>query len=101
MRKIDVLCWGVEHIASNHGFGASINYEESGELCIYGGCNVPTLSDVRMLCSDLGIGSENIESSEFGIDIWLTCEWYEEQAEQEYKPTDMEMWKRHDVQIGS
>lgn len=95
MKKIDVLCWGVQHIAENHGFEASVNYEEDGEVCIFGGCNVPTLSDVQMLCDDLGIGRENIESSEYGIDVYLTQELFDE----DYEPTGMEFWKRRDAVI--
>ena len=44
--NLEMLCWGIQHIAENHGFHANVNYEEDGEVCIYGGCNVPTLSDV-------------------------------------------------------
>ena len=91
----------MQHIAQNHGFAAATDYEESGDLCIYGGCNVPTLSDVQMLCEDVGIPSDCIESSEYGIDVWLTCEWFEEQGEKEYIPTGMEMWKRYGSAIGS
>lgn len=101
MKKIDVLKWGVEHIAQNHGFASTTDYEESGDLCIYGGCNVPTLQDVRFLCEDLGIGNECIESSEFGIDVWLTPEWYDEEGQEEYEPSGMEMWKRYGSVIGS
>ena len=99
MRKIDVLAWGIEHIATNHGFAASTGDEGDGNLCIYGGCNVPTLNDVQMLCDDLKIPRDCIESSEFGIDIWLTPEWYEEHGQSEYKETGMEMWKRHDAAL--
>ena len=102
MKRIEVLCWGIEHIAQNHGFGCATNdHGDSGELCIYGGCNVPTLQDVRFLCEDLGIDDDCIESSDWGIDIFLTNEWYENTGQQEYKPTGMEMWKRYDVFIGS
>ena len=100
MRKIDVLCWGVEHIAENHNFNASIEDVTDGNVCIFGGCNVPTLSDVRMLCSDLSIPNECIEISDFGIDIWLTQEWYEEHGKKDYEPTGLEMWKRHGCIIG-
>lgn len=101
MKRIEVLCWGIEHIAQNHGFGCDTDYEESGEVCIYGGCNAPTLQDVRFLCEDLGIGIECIESSEFGIDVWLTPEWYEGKGQDTYNPTGMEMWKRYSFVIGN
>lgn len=101
MNYIEVLCWGIAHIAKNHGFGYAADYEGSGEVCIYGGCNVPTVQDVRFLCEDLGIDIECVESSDFGIDVWLTPEWYEEKGQEEYKPTGLEMWKRYGVKLGS
>ena len=114
MKKIEVLLWGVKHIAQNHGFDYSTEYEDDGEVCIFGGCNVPTLEDVMLLCEDLGIERNNVESSDFGIDIWMDWRWMEEDNEtrnhqegkwgmllEEYKPTGMEMWKRFGVEIGS
>lgn len=91
MRKGDVLAWGMQHIASNHGLKTSLNYEEDGSMCIYGGCNVPTLSDVQMMCEDLGIPQENIDSSEFGIDIYIDWDWTQEGGllQLDYVPTGM------------
>ena len=94
MRKIDVLCWGIQHIAENHGFKASTEDEGDGNVCIYGGCNVPTLSDVQMLCDDLSIPRNCIESSDFGIDIWFDLEWYENHGKQEYVSSGSEMWMK-------
>ena len=99
MKNIDVLCWGMEHIAQNHNFGASTDYEEEGNLCIYGGCNVPTLQDVQFLCEDLGIERECVESSSWGIDVFITQEWYDEHANKDYVP-GLEMWKRHGFVVG-
>jgi hypothetical protein len=99
MKKIEVLCWGIEHIAQNHDFGYSTeDWETEGEVCIYGGCNVPTLSDVQMLCQDLGIPRECIEDSDFGIDVWIPEDW---DKDAEYKETGMEMWKRYGFVIGN
>ncbi|MCR5066345.1 MAG: hypothetical protein K6A67_11355 [Bacteroidales bacterium] len=97
MKKIEVLCWGIEHIAQNHNFASVTDYVQDGEVCIYGGCNVPTLGDVEALCEDLGLPRENIEASEFGIDVWL----YEWNGEEEYKETGLELWKRYGSVIGS
>ena len=100
MRYIDVLCWGMEHIAQNHGFEAATHSIDDGDVCIFGGCNVPTLQDVIFLCEDLKIEKDCIESSDFGIDVFITEEWYEGYAQEEYKPTGHEFWKRYDSIIG-
>jgi len=92
MTKIEMLCWGIQHIAENHGFKADINWQENGEVCIWGGSNIPTLSDVRMLCEDLGIGSENIDCRDYGIDVWLPDE--EEWDGSEEYVTGLEFWRR-------
>ncbi len=55
MKKIDVLAWGVKHIASNHrNVECDTDWEEYGAMYIMDTA-VPTLSDARMLCADLGI----------------------------------------------
>ena len=100
MKKVDVLCWGIEHIAQNHGFASSVDYEEDGQVCIYGGCNIPMLQDVRFLCEDLGISTDEIESSEFGIDVFLMQDWFETEGQKEYHPTGLEMWIRYGFAIG-
>ena len=101
MKKIDVLAWGMKHIASNHNFKASVDCED-GSMCIYGGCNVPTLGDVRMMCEDLGIPRDYIEESDFGIDVYIDYDWTREGGllQQDYVPTGLEMWKRSNAKIG-
>lgn len=37
--NLDMLLWGIKHIAENHGFKASTDYEEEGQVCI---CQPPT-----------------------------------------------------------
>lgn len=91
--NIEMLCWGIGHIAKNHNLNAYTNYEEDGEVCIYGGCNVPTLSDVQMLCEDLGIDKTNIESGECGIDVFIPADWWENKAQLPYKK-GFELWRR-------
>lgn len=98
MKKIDVLKWGIEHIAQNHNFNANVEDIYDGEVCIYGGCNVPTVADVKMMCVDLGITYDCISVSEYGIEIFLTDEWYNS-ASEEYVETGCEMWKRYGVKI--
>ena len=103
MRKGDVLAWGMKHIASNHGFNASVeDCEVDGTMCIYGGCNVPTLSDVQMMCEDLGVPRDCIESDDFGICVYIDWDWNQEGGllQQDYTPTGMELWKRYSAVIG-
>lgn len=101
MKKIEVLCWGISHIAENHGFSADTNWEEDGEVCLYGGCNLPTLADVKFMAEDLGIPKDFVEHSEFGIDVFLPLDWYENESEKDYVPTGNEMWTRCGVAIGA
>lgn len=90
MTNIEILCWGMKHIAGNHGLKVNLNWKEEGEVCIYGGCNIPTQCDVEMLCADLGIDKENIESGECGIDVWIpSLKW----CGKEYRG-GLEMWRR-------
>jgi hypothetical protein len=93
MTNLEMLIWGVNHIAENHHFKASTaDWEEDGQVCIWGGCNVPTLTDVRMLCEDLGIPHDFIESNEFGIDVFIPEDWLAEKSE---LPFDGQcMWQR-------
>ena len=100
MKKIEVLKWGVEHIAQNHGYGFLTEDDGENTYTIFGGCNVPTLQDVRFLCEDLGISYiDCVYHNDFGIDI-LFGTWLYEQGDEEYVP-GMEMWKRYGFVIGS
>ena len=104
MRKIDVLAWGMKHIASNHGFEAYIDFEERGYVII-DGYSVPTLSDVQMMCEDLGIPREAIDYDRswewISVDVYR--KWTQEGGplQKEYSPTGTEMWKRKDAIIGN
>lgn len=86
--------WGLERIAENHGFKANTDLDDDAQVCIYGGCNVPTLSDVQMLCEDISIPRDCIHSSLYGIDVEITLDWYDCESQKEYKETGHEMWKR-------
>ena len=77
----EILFWGIQHIAENHGFVAHTeDWEDDGEVYIVGN-NVPTLSDVRMLCDDLGIPREYVESNEYGIDVYIPQDWFDEKKD--------------------
>ena len=95
MTNLEMLIWGISHIAENHDLYCDTNYEEEGEVCIYGDCNVPTLNDVRMLCEDLGIDEYNIDSADYCIDIYLDRSWLNETANKEYIKGE-ELWKRNE-----
>lgn len=105
MKKIEVLQWGLQHIAANHGYNANVDYQEEGSMCIYGGTSVPMLADVRMLCECVGVSTDAIEESPgFGVDVYLSIVWVTNDGmlTAEYQPNPaMEMWKRHGVEIGS
>lgn len=107
MKYIEVLCWGMQHIAGNHKCEASVDYEQDGSVCIFGtnGISVPANSDVRMLCEDLSIPRDCIDVSDFGIDVYVTQEWYDTIGQQEYVyPEECrrnDFWKRSNVAIGS
>ena len=91
--NLEMLLWGMEHIAKNHGFECDLDYEENGNVCIFGGCNVPTLADVEFLCEDVGIGRYCIESCDCGIDVNFTWWWYHNVAKEPYEK-GLEMWRR-------
>lgn len=97
--NFEMLLWGVKHIAENHGFNSNTkDWEEYGEVYIWGGCNVPTLCDVQMLCEDLGIPREYIDNSEYGMEIFIPQDWYDLKSDMPFK--GMCLWKRNNVEIG-
>ena len=79
--NLEMLIIGIEEIAKNHGFESDTDWEENGEVCIFGGCNVPTLQDVKFLCECVHLNPSNIESSECGIDVWIDEEFLIKQAD--------------------
>lgn len=91
---MEMLIWGIQHIAKNHGFVAHTeNWEEDLEVYILGN-NVPTLSDVQMLCQDLGIPRDYIDN-EYGIDVFLPEDWLETKKDLPFK--GMCFWGRADA----
>jgi hypothetical protein len=85
MTNLEMLIFGVKHIAENHKLRYSVEYEEDGEVAILGGMNIPTLMDIKMLCEDVGIDENFIDPCEFGIDIWIPCDWFEEVSNKEFQ----------------
>jgi hypothetical protein len=107
MKNIEVLEWGLQHIAANYKMGASTeDLQSEAEGCIYVTEEHPDVSpapvnDVQMLCDDLGIDRAYMKTSEFGIEVTLDWQWPETIGQEEYTPTGHEMWKRFGVEIGS
>jgi len=107
MKKIDVLKWGLQHIAANYRMGASVDdLEETGEACIYVTEEHPDVSpapvnDVQLMCKDLGIKSDDVEVDGYGVTVYAA--WYISGSKSlldEYQPTGHEMWKKFNAKIG-
>ena len=84
--NLEMLVIGIKEIAKNHGFESDTDWEGNGEVCIFGGCNIPTLSDVQMLCEELMINHSDIDSYGFEIDVLISQEWLKEWAQKSYVP---------------
>lgn len=63
--NIKRLMEGMENIAKNHNTEV-IDHTTDDEEPYIGvlKCNVPTLTDVRMLCEEVGVPRENIENND-------------------------------------
>lgn len=97
------MAWGVRHIAKNHrNVLCNVEYQECHSMSILDD-GVPTLSDARMLCEDLGIErSDCYADHSWGVTVIDLDSWLAEGHDQEeYVPTGMEMWKKADAVIGS
>ena len=105
MKKIEVLEWGVKHIASNHSVNRKVvcntDYEECQSMSITD-TEVPTVQDARMLCEDLGMERDRcyVDNS-WGVIVIDVEGWADTIGQQEYDPTGHEMWKKYDAVIGS
>lgn len=90
--NIEVLIYGLNHIAENHNTTAiTENWEEEQQVCVMKN-NVPTLSDVQMLCDDLELPRKCIYANEFGIDIELPHEWVTKTSKKTFK--GYRFWER-------
>lgn len=101
MKKIEVLIWGIKHIAGNHHFSGNCYTDfRTGETVAYTGRNVPTCNDVRMLAEDLGV-SGCCKSEGFTMRIIVSKEWAETVGQEEFVPAmGQMMWKRTNKQLG-
>lgn len=100
MKKIDVLVWGVKHIASNYNVECDTDYEEYGSMSIMA-TRVPILSDARMLCKDLDIPvSDCYVDSSWDTIVIDVYGWAQQRGQEEYTPSGLEMWKRFNAKIG-
>ena len=108
MKKIEVLKWGLQHIAANYRMGASVDdLDETGEAFIYVTEEHPDMSpapinDVQMMCRDLGIRDEDVEVDCYGVTVYAA--WYicgDKSLLRDYVPTGHEMWKRANAVIGN
>lgn len=87
-----MLLWGIQHIADNHNTTCyTENWEEEMQVAV-GDNSVPLLADIKMLCQDLGIPTNNIYSTFFGIDIEIPYAWYKKKANKPFKGYGF--WKR-------
>ncbi len=104
MKKIEVLRWGIRHIAANYNLGADIeSIENDGQACVFVTDEHPTvtpapINDVQLMCDDLGIERGQIEINEYGIEVSVDYAWL--RANGDYKPTGHEMWKKYNAVIG-
>lgn len=96
MTNKEKLVRDLQLIAENHGMHAGIQdfLDDIDNPCIYGGCNVPTLSDVQQLCKSVGLPQSSVICSNEGIDIYITDEWYHDIMHREWQPT-YETWLRY------
>ena len=100
MKKIEVLAWGVKHIASNYHVDCDTDYEEFQSMSILD-TRVPVLGDARMLCEDLGLERMNCYVDGSWDTIVIDVEdWADTIGQEEYTPTGMEFWKKSNAKIG-
>jgi hypothetical protein len=92
-KNIDVLIYGLHHIAENHNTTAiTDDWKEEQQVSIMAN-NVPTMSDVRMLCEDLGIPRDYVCETIFGsIDIDLPSEWIKKTSKKSFN--GCRFWER-------
>jgi len=96
--NLEMLLWGIEHIAQNHGFECNTDYTETGSVFIRGN-NVPTLSDVQMLCEDCKLDKDDfIETHEWGaIEVFLPFDYFDGLrgwGDVKYEKPPHEFWRR-------
>ena len=94
MTKKEMLIIGIKEIAQNHNCKPLVdNWEDDMCVGISGGNNVPTIADVQMLAEDLGIGREFVYNNDFGVDLDIPYDWYEEEGNEPYV-SQCDFWRR-------
>lgn len=88
MTNIEVLKNGLAEIAENHGLMADTEHlEEEGNACVYStgkDVGVPVVADVRGLCEELGLPSDCVDVSDFGVDVNIPYNWYVEKGNEKF-----------------
>lgn len=101
MKKIEVLQWGLRHIAGNHNMGSGFYTDyDTGSTILCTGTNVPTTADMRMLADDMGV-SDCCYVRGCAVQIDLPKQWVETVGQEEFVPAmGMMMWKRTAIELG-
>lgn len=101
MKKIDVLVWGIRHIAGNHHKSSVVYTDyETGSMILCSGTNVPTTADVHMLAEDVGV-SGYCSVKGFAVEMVLPKQWVDTVGQEEFVPAiGMMMWKRTAIELG-
>lgn len=98
MKKIEVLRWGVKHIACNHHFSSGSYTDQDGRTILYTASNVPSAADMRMLAEDLGV---DCITRGYAVQIIVGRNWLDTVGQEEFVPAmGMMMWKRTTVELG-
>ena len=97
--NLEMLVIGIKEIAENHKLECDTDWE-CGEVCIWqditkGTMTIPAIADVKMLCEELMINPSDIESSEFGVDVWISQEWIDGWSQKTYL-TMGQFWRKYD-----
>lgn len=98
MTNKEKLVRDLQLIATNHGLVADVQgfVEDAHTPCIRGGrCNVPTLSDLQMLCMSVGLSEDCVDITSDGARIITPAEWRRDVMNQEWTPA-YEFWLRAD-----
>lgn len=88
--NLEMLVWGLNHIAGNHKVSACTEVE-IGVVGVCGKCTVPLLADVQMLSADVGIDYKYVYPSVCGVDIDIPYGWAEGKGKEAY--AGLSFWK--------
>ena len=98
MKKIEVLKWGVKHIAGNHHYYGNYYTDNAGRTILYTGANKHTTAAMRMLANDVGV---DCITRGHAVQIIVGRNWVDTIGQEELEPTmGMMMWKRTAIELG-